>query len=62
MNERKFLHYHYRTNIEDVKKMARELHELGWAKQDYSGKVESYIDLSFLSKASGLSVAELSTW
>ena len=62
MNERKFLHYHYRTNIEDVKKMARELHELWWAKQDYSGKVESYIDLSFLSKASGLSVAELSTW
>jgi NitT/TauT family transport system substrate-binding protein len=62
MNERKFLHYDYRTNIDDIKKMARELHELGWAKQDFSGKVDSYIDLSFLSKASAKSTAELSKW
>jgi NitT/TauT family transport system substrate-binding protein len=62
MNERKFLHYDYRTNTDDIKKMARELHELGWAKQDFSGKVDSYIDLSFLSKASAKSTAELSKW
>ena len=42
--------------------MARELVELGWVKQDVSGKVESYIDLSFLAKATGLSKAELSKW
>lgn len=62
MQERQFLHYNYRTNVVDVKQMARELHQLGWVKEDYSGKVDAYIDFSFLSKATGLSAEELSKW
>jgi len=62
VNEREFLQYNYRTNIVDIKTMARELHDLGWVKDDYGGKVDDYIDLRFLTKATGLSVAELSHW
>jgi NitT/TauT family transport system substrate-binding protein len=62
MQERDFLRYNFRTNIADIKTMARELHELGWVKDDFGPKVDSFIDLSFVAKASGLSPAELSTW
>jgi NitT/TauT family transport system substrate-binding protein len=62
MNEREFLQYNYRTNIADIKTMARELRDLGWVKDDYSAKVDDYIDLHFLTKATGLSTAELSHW
>jgi len=62
MQEREFLHYNFRTNIADIKTMARELHQLGWVKEDFGPKVDSFVDLSFAAKASGLSPAELSTW
>jgi len=62
MQERDFLQYNYRTNVADIKTVARELFELGWVKEDYGNKVESFIDFTFLSKATGLSVAELSKW
>lgn len=62
MQEREFLKYNFRTNVADIKTMARELHELGWVKEDFSAKVDGFVDLSFAAKASGLSPAELSTW
>jgi NitT/TauT family transport system substrate-binding protein len=62
MQERDFLRYDFRTNIADIKTMARELQQLGWVKEDYGPKVDSFVDLSFLAKASGLTPAELSTW
>ena len=62
MQERDFLRYNFRTNVADIKTMARELHQLGWVKEDFGPKVDSFIDLSFVAKASGLSPAELSTW
>jgi NitT/TauT family transport system substrate-binding protein len=62
MQERDFLQYSFRTNVADIKTMARELHQLGWVKEDFGPKVDSFIDLSFVAKASGLSPAELSTW
>jgi ABC-type nitrate/sulfonate/bicarbonate transport system substrate-binding protein len=62
MQEREFLHYNFRTNIADIKTMARELHQLGWVKEDFGPKAENFVDLSFAAKASGLSPAELSTW
>jgi NitT/TauT family transport system substrate-binding protein len=62
MQERDFLRYNFRTNIADVKTMARELHQLGWVKEDWGPKVDAFIDLTFVSKASGLSPAELATW
>ena len=62
MQEREFLRYDFRTNVADIKAMAKELHQLGWVKEDFGPKVESFIDMSFVAKASGLSAAELSTW
>ena len=62
MQERDFLRYNFRTNIADIKAMARELHQLGWVKEDFGSKVDTFVDLSFVSKASGLSSAELATW
>jgi NitT/TauT family transport system substrate-binding protein len=62
MQERDFLKYNYRTDVNAIKLMARELLELGWVKQDLSGKVDDYVDQSFLAKATGLSPAELSKW
>ena len=62
MQERDFLKYNFRTNIADIQTTARELHQLGWVKEDFGPKVENFIDWSFLAKASGLTQAELSTW
>ena len=62
MQERDFLKYNFRTNIEDIRAMARELYQLGWVKEDFGKKVDSYVDLSFVAKATGLSTSDLSTW
>jgi NitT/TauT family transport system substrate-binding protein len=62
MQERDFLRYNYRTNVADIKMMARELNHIGWVRDDLSGKVDGVIDMTFLEKATGLSSAELSTW
>jgi NitT/TauT family transport system substrate-binding protein len=62
MQERDFLRYNFRTNVADIRTMARELHQLGWVKEDFGPKVDGFIDLSFVAKASGLSPAELSAW
>ena len=62
MQERQFVRYNYRTNVVDLKTMARDLRDLGWVKEDYSGRVDKYLDFSFLAKATGQSAAQLSTW
>jgi NitT/TauT family transport system substrate-binding protein len=62
MQERQFLKYNYRTNVTDLKAMAKELRELGWVKEDYSNRVDKYVDLTFLAKATGQSQVQLSTW
>jgi NitT/TauT family transport system substrate-binding protein len=62
MQERQFLKYDYRTNVADLKTMAKELRDLGWVKEDYSDRVDNYVDLTFLAKATGQSPAQLSTW
>jgi NitT/TauT family transport system substrate-binding protein len=62
MQERDFLKYNFRTDIADIKTMARELYQLGWVKEDFGPKVDSFVNLSFVAKASGLSPSDLSTW
>ena len=62
LQERDFLHYNFKTNVADIKTMARELNQLGWVKEDFGPKVDGFVDLSFASKASGLTPAELSAW
>ncbi len=62
MQERQFLKYSYRTNVADLKAMAKELRDLGWVKEDYSDRVDKHLDFTFLAKATGQSPAQLSTW
>jgi NitT/TauT family transport system substrate-binding protein len=62
MQERQFLKYDYRTNIADIKAMAKQLHTLGWVREDYSRRVDAHVDLTFLAKATRQSPASLSTW
>jgi NitT/TauT family transport system substrate-binding protein len=62
MQERQFLKYDYRTNVADLKAMAKQLHALGWVKEDYSRRVDAHVDFTFLAKATGQSPASLSTW
>jgi len=62
MQERQFLRYDYRTNVADLKAMAKELRDLGWVKEDYSDRVDKHLDFTFLAKATGQSPAQLSTW
>jgi NitT/TauT family transport system substrate-binding protein len=60
--ERQFLRYDYRTNVVDLKTMAKEMQQLGWAKEDLSPRIDQAVDLRFLSKATGQSVDALSRW
>jgi ABC-type nitrate/sulfonate/bicarbonate transport system substrate-binding protein len=62
MQERQFLKYDYRTNVADIKAMAKQLHALGWVREDYSRRVDEHVDFTFLAKATGQSLASLSTW
>lgn len=62
MEERQFLHYDYRTNVADLKAMAKEMKALGWAKKDVSSEIEKHLDFSFLSKATGKPVSALTHW
>ncbi|MCW5770095.1 MAG: ABC transporter substrate-binding protein [Rhodospirillaceae bacterium] len=60
--ERKFLNYDYRTNVVDLKAMAKELHALGWMKEDMSPQVDGVVNLTFLAKATGKPVGDLNKW
>jgi NitT/TauT family transport system substrate-binding protein len=62
MQERRFLKYDYRTNVADIKTMAKELRDLGWVNEDYSDRVDRYVDFAFLAKATGQSPAQLAAW
>jgi len=62
MQERQFAKYDYRTNVADLKAMAMELRDLGWMREDYSDRVDKYVDLTFLAKATGQPADQLSTW
>ena len=60
--ETRYLRYHYRTNVVDLRAMAKQLNTLGWSKYDLSSKVDGVVNLTFLSKATGKSVEYLSKW
>jgi len=57
--QRDFARLTYRIVIEDLKRTAKQMHEVGWTKADHSSKIESFVDLRFLEKATGESRAKL---
>jgi NitT/TauT family transport system substrate-binding protein len=60
--ERTYLRYSYRTNVSDLKTMAKLLKTLGWSKVDQSLKIEGMLNFGFLSKATGKPAAALKNW
>ena len=62
MVQRDFLRLDFRTNLPDIALMARQMREIGWAKQDRTADIPKYVNLTFLEKASGEKAAALSKW
>lgn len=57
-----FLRFDYRVDLAAIAGMEKMLREVGWTKGDLSGKLKQYVDLSYLAKASGMGVDQLSKW
>jgi NitT/TauT family transport system substrate-binding protein len=62
MVQRDFLRLSYRTNLPDIALMARQMHAVGWAKKDQSAAIPTYVNFTFLEKASGQKAADLGKW
>jgi len=62
MVQRDFLRLTYRTNLPDIALMARQMHAVGWAKKDQSATIGSFVNFTFLEKASGEKAADLGKW
>lgn len=60
MEQRDFLHLTYKVAVDDIKRTAREMAEVGWVNRDLSGEVDKYVDVSFLEKTTGLPKAQVS--
>jgi hypothetical protein len=52
----------YRTNVADLRTMAKNLWDLGWVKEDYSDQVDKYVDFALLSRAAEHSPAQFPAW
>ena len=57
-----FLTFDYRVDVEAIRGTEQAMRQTGLQKEDLSGKIAEYVDLSYLAKASGKSVEELSRW
>jgi ABC-type nitrate/sulfonate/bicarbonate transport system substrate-binding protein len=62
MVQRDFLRLNYKINMPDVALMARQMHEVGWAKKDHSGDLAKFVNFTLLQKATGESPEALSRW
>jgi NitT/TauT family transport system substrate-binding protein len=62
MTLKDFLRLNYRTNVADIGLMARQMHQLGWAKKDHSADVERVVNFAILAKASGETPESLRKW
>lgn len=57
-----FLTFDFRVDVQAIRGTEAAMRQIGLQREDLSGKIPEAVDLSFLSRASGKSVAELSTW
>ncbi len=62
MIQREFLRINYRTNMKDLELMARQMHEVGWAKKNHAAELPKYGNLTFLQKATGEPADALTRW
>jgi NitT/TauT family transport system substrate-binding protein len=59
MEQRDFYRLSYRVVVDDIKRTAKEMADVGWVKKDLSSEVDKYVDLRFLQKATNLSLKQL---
>jgi ABC-type nitrate/sulfonate/bicarbonate transport system substrate-binding protein len=57
--QRDYLKLSYRIALDDLRRTAKQMYDLGWAKKDHSADLEKYVDFRFLEKATGESRAQL---
>ena len=57
-----FLTFDHRVDIAAIRSTERVMRDLGLHTADLSGKVDEYVDLSFLAKAAGKPVADVGRW
>lgn len=57
-----FLTFDHRVDLAAVRATAKAMWDLKLTKQDLSGKVDEFVDLSFLAKAAGKPVADVGRW
>lgn len=57
-----FLTFDHRVDVAAIRSTAAVMWDLKLTKQDLSAKVAEYVDLSFLAKAAGKPVADVSKW
>ena len=54
--------FSFHVRVADIKGMANMMHEVGWTKQNRAGELERFIEWRYLTKATGMSEAQLKTW
>ena len=54
--------FSFHMRVADIMGMANIMHEVGWTKQNRSGELERFIEWRYLTKATGMSEAQLKTW
>lgn len=57
-----FLTFDYRVDLNAIRGTERVMRDLGLHKDDLQAKIADYVDLSFLAKASGRTIADVGTW
>lgn len=61
MEIQKFRTFSYKIVMDDITRTAKQMHKVGWVNRDLSPEVEKYVDLRFLTKATGQSRDQLTT-
>ena len=54
--------FSFHIRVADIKGMATMMHEVGWTKQNRVAEVDRFIEWRYLTKATGMSEAQLRTW
>ncbi len=62
LDQREFVHITPHIVIEDIKRTAKEMANVGWTKRDLSGEVEKYVNFTFLEKTTGQPESKLRTF
>lgn len=61
MEQGKFRNYSYKIGLDDIKRTAVEMYQMGWTPKDLSSQVDQFVDFRFLEKSTGQTKGALAT-